>query len=303
MADVRQRARPGGPQPEQPQRSLPDHVTTPLLTLITARSMDEDYAHVAQKRAAAGESPVARARPHVLSLAAVAVLGVMAAVVAVQTDREAGVNELSRAALVERIELRSDRLADLQRDVARITRANQDVASNSTTVQGQLDGIGARVDRAELNTGFAAVRGPGLRITVDNRPGVDVNNEIRDEDLATLVDGLWAAGAEAVAINDQRVNALGGIRNTGRAVHVNGRPVLAPYVVSAIGDPRTLEARLLQSSQGQAWFVLVNGLDLDYRAENVDDIRLPAAPMRPLRDVIELDADPEGIVKGEGSAP
>ncbi len=303
MADVRERAVPGRPQPEHPERPLPDHVTTPLLTLITARSMDEDYAHVAQKRAAAGESPVERARPHWLSLAAVAVLGVMAAVVAAQTDREAAVNELSRAALVERIELQSDRLADLQRDVAQITRANQDVASNSTTVQGRLEGIGARVDRAELNTGFAAVRGPGLRITVDNRPGVDVNNEIRDEDLATLVDGLWAAGAEAVAINDQRVNALGGIRNTGRAVHVNGRPVLAPYVVSAIGDPRTLEARLLQSSQGQAWFVLVNGLDLVYDAENVDDIRLPAAPTRPLRDVIELNADPDGIAEGEGSAP
>ena len=35
-------------------RPLPEHVTTPLLTLITARSIDEDYAHVAQQRAAAG---------------------------------------------------------------------------------------------------------------------------------------------------------------------------------------------------------------------------------------------------------
>ena len=122
------------------------------------------------------------------------------------------------------------------------------------------------------------MRGPGVRITVDNRAGIDVNDEIRDEDLATLVDGLWAAGAEAVAINDQRINALGGIRNTSRAVHVNGRPVLAPYVVQAIGDPRSLQARLLGTSQGQTWFLLVNGLDMVYKAENVDDIRLPAAP-------------------------
>ena len=286
------------------ERPLPEHVTTPLLTLITARSMDEDYAHVAQKRAAAGEAPAPpTSRPHWASLVAVAALGVMAAVVAAQTDREADVTELSRQALVERIEAQSDRLGDLQHDVAQLTRANQDVASNSTKLQGQLDGIAARVDRAELNTGFAAVHGPGVRITVDNRPGVDVNNEIRDEDLATLVDGLWAAGAEAVAINDQRINALGGIRNTGRAVHVNGRPVLAPYVVSAIGDNRSLQARLLQTSQGEAWFLLVNGLDLLYSAENVDDIRLPAAPSRPLRDVIELNADPEGIAEGEGSAP
>jgi uncharacterized protein YlxW (UPF0749 family) len=246
---------------------------------------------------------VPRARPHWASLVAVAVLGVMAAVVAAQTDREAGVDELSRAALIERIEAQSAVLADLQREVGELTRANQDVASNSTVVQGQLEDLSTRVRRAELNTGFAPVHGPGVRFTVDNRPGIDVDTEIRDEDLATLVDGLWAAGAEAIAVNDQRLSVLGGIRNSSRAVHVNGRPVLAPYVVSAIGDPRTLEARLLQTSQGQTWFGLVDGLEFLYSSENVDDIRLPAAPERPLRDVIELNADPAGGTDGEGSAP
>jgi len=288
---------------ETRERQLPEHVTTPLLTLITARSMDEDYAHVAQQRTAAGEGATARTRPHWTSLVAIGVLGVMAAVVAAQTDREAAVNELSRAALVEQIESQGDDLRDLQRDVADLTSVNQSVASNNTRLQDQLDDIQTRVRRAELNTGYATVHGPGVRITVDNRPDVDVDGEIRDEDLAFLVDGLFEAGAEAVAVNDQRINVLGGIRNTNRAIHVNGRPVNAPYVVSAIGDPRTLQARLLQTSEGQEWFALVNGLDFVYSAENVDDIRLPAAPERPLRDVIELNADPDGVPEGEGSAP
>ena len=157
--------------------------------------------------------------------------------------------------------------------------------------------------RAELNTGYTAVHGPGVRITVDNGPDADVDSEIRDEDLATLVDGLWQAGAEAIAINDERVNALGGIRNTGRAVHVNGRPVNAPYVVSAIGDQRTLQARLLQTSQGQDWFGRVSTLGFVYRADNVGDMSLPSAPERSLRGVIELNADPDGAPEGEGSAP
>jgi len=288
--------------PAADTRRLPEHVTTPLLTLITARSMDEDYAHVAQQRANAGEAPSQGGRPHWISLAAVAVLGIMGAVVAAQTDREAEVNELSRAALVEQIESKRDVVRDLQAQVAELAGANQSVVSSNTRMQGQLDDLEGRVRRAELNTGFAAVHGPGVRITVDNRPGVDVDSEIRDEDLAFLVDGLWAAGAEAIAINDQRINALGGIRNTNRAVHVNGRPVNAPYVVSVIGDNRTLQARLLQTSQGQEWFALVNGLDFVYSAENVDDIRLPAAPEPDLRDVIELNADPDGQTE-EGSAP
>lgn len=282
---------------------LPAHVTTPLLTLITARSMDEDYAHVAQQRAAAGEQRPPVTRPHWTSVVAVAVLGVLAAVVAAQTDREAEVNELSRAALTEQIDARRAELRDLQSQVGDLTRSNANAVSTGTTLQGQIDDIESRVRRAELNTGFAPVHGPGVRITVDSAPDADVDSEVRDEDLATLVDGLWEAGAEAIAINDQRLNLLGGIRNTNRAIHVNGRPVNAPYVVSVIGDNKTLQARLVQTSQGAEWFALVNGLDFAYDAENVDDIRLPAAPERALRGVIELNADPDGVPDGEGSSP
>ncbi|WP_210440895.1 DUF881 domain-containing protein [Nocardioides xinjiangensis] len=285
------------------ERRLPEHVTTPLLTLITTRSMDEDYAHVAQQRAAAGDVRPQVARPHWSSVLAIAALGVMAAVVAAQTDRQADVDELSRAALIEQIDMRSDEVRALQRQVVELTSSNAEAASRSTQLQGRLDDIQSRVRRAELNTGYSAVHGPGVRITVDNRPDVEVNSEIRDEDLAILVDGLFEAGAEAVAVNDQRINVLGGIRNTNRAIHVNGRPIIPPYVVSAIGDPRTLQARLLQTSQGQEWFTLVDGLDFVYSSENVDDIRLPPAPERALRDVIELDADAFSGPTREGSSP
>lgn len=287
----------------QPARELPAHVTTPLLTLITARSMDEDYAHVAQQRAAAGDVRPASRRPHWTSVVAVAALGVMAAVVAAQTDRAAAVDELSRATLIEQIDKRGDEVRGLQASVQDLVASNAERSSAGATTQDRLDDLEAAVRRAGLNSGFAAVHGPGVRITVDNRPDVEVNSEIRDEDLAILVDGLFEAGAEAIAINDQRVNALGGIRNTNRAVHVNGRPVIAPYVVSAIGDPRTLQARLLETSEGQEWFALVNGLDFEYDAQNVDDLRLPAAPDRTLRDVIELDAGPDGGIDGEEGSP
>jgi uncharacterized protein YlxW (UPF0749 family) len=301
MADART-AHPTASDEPDAGRRLPEHVTTPLLTLITARSMDEDYAHVAQKRAVAGDARPRAVRPHWSSFLAIAALGVMAAVVAVQTDREAPANELSRAALVQQIDTRSDDVRALQADVARLTRFNASVASNSTRTQAALGDAEARVRRAELVTGFSAVHGPGVRITVDNRPGDEVDGEVLDEDLATLVDGLFEAGAEAVAINDQRINALGGIRNTNRAVHVNGRPVNAPYTVSAIGDPRTLQARLVETYQGQQWFGRVNTVGFVYEAENVDDIRLPAAPERVLRDVIELDAEPYGGPAQEGSS-
>ena len=288
---------------EPTDRPLPDHVTTPLLTLILTRSMDEDYAHVAQKRADAGKPSTGSPQPHWISLVAVGVLGLMIAVVAVQTDRRAEVDELGRAALIDQIEARRQRVGDLRADVGELTDSIRTSVARGNEIDGQLQTLEANVSRLEVRTGFSAVHGEGVRITVDNEPGVDVNSEIRDEDLAYLVDGLWAAGAEAIAVNDQRINLLGGIRNTSRAIHVNGRPVNAPYVVSVIGDNDTLQARLLQSSQGQAWFALVSTFGFRYTPENVDDIRLPAAPGPVLRDVIEIDAGPNGLPEGEESAP
>lgn len=266
--------------------SLPEHVTAPLLSLITARSMDEDYAHVAARRAresGADAPPARRSGSHWTTWAVVVVFGLLASVAIVQTEREAEVHELSRAALVEQVEAQQSQVDDLEAEVSALVRDNQDTASYNQVLLERLRSTRSEVTRLEVRTGYSRVRGEGVRITVDNAEGADSTSEIRDEDLATLVDALWEAGAEAVAINNQRINMLGGIRNTNRAVHVNGNPINAPYVVTAIGDSGTLQARLVQTSQGREWFALVNGLGFRYEAENVDDVQMSAAPLRDLR--------------------
>ena len=130
-------------------RPLPEHVTTPLLTLVTARSMDEDYAHVAQRRADAGEPPAGSRRPHWVSLVTVGVLGVMMAVVAVQTDRGARVEELGRAALIDQIELRSERVADLRARVGDLTASIRASVTRATEADRQLETLESNVSRLE----------------------------------------------------------------------------------------------------------------------------------------------------------
>lgn len=46
--------------PDSSYQSLPDHVTMPLLTLVTRQSLDQDYAYVAERRAAGEEEPASR---------------------------------------------------------------------------------------------------------------------------------------------------------------------------------------------------------------------------------------------------
>ena len=54
-------------------------------------------------------------------------------------------------------------------------------------------------------------------------------------DLQKVANDLWAAGAEAIAINGQRLTATSTIRSAGAAILVDFRPVTSPYEVSAIG--------------------------------------------------------------------
>lgn len=276
------------------REGLPDHVTTPLLTLLTTRSMDEDYAHVAARR---GTRPAARPagrRSGWATFAVVGVFGLLVGVAAVETSRDAEVDELGRTALLSRIQSQRAEVGALQTRLADLSGENQQASARNAQLVREQEEVRGTVQRLEVPTGFTAVRGEGVRITLDNRPDADLNSEVRDEDLAILVDGLWEAGAEAIAVNGERLNVLGGIRNTDRAIHINGHPVQAPYVVTAIGDKSTLQARLQETSQGQEFLVLAEGLGFLYEVDNVDDVRLPAATLRPLRDVDDAGAGPGG---------
>lgn len=272
-----------------PDKPLPEHVTTPLLTLVTTRSLDEDYAWVAARRQERG---TAEGRSlSWLRIGVVAVFGLLATIVAVQTSRDADVQELGRAALVSRIEERRAELAEMQREARALQESNREEGLQIQALLDQQEEAVARTRRLEVPTGYAGVRGEGVRMTIDDAPGGDPDFEVRDEDLATLVDGLWEAGAEAIAVNDLRLTALTGIRNTGRAIHVGGRPLTPPYVVEAIGDNSSLQADLLQTSQGAEWFTLVNGLGFVYESENVDELHLSGAVLRALRYAVEVTAD------------
>lgn len=284
---------------------LPEHVTTPLLSLITERSLDEDYAHVAARRAALGADAPPQVKRRWSTTAVVALFGGLATIAAVQTSQDADVAELGRVALISRITDTREEVTALQGDVRSLKVAALNAEAHHDELEAMQADLTGRLRRLEVATGYVAVRGEGVRIQVTNPSGGDPNDEVRDEDLATLVDGLWHAGAEAIAINDVRLTVLGGIRNTGRAVHVNGVGLSPPYVVTAIGDTAILQARLLESSQGREWFGLVNGLGFGYVADNVEDLRLPASSLRPLRDVTEgTAADNAGRpVQPEGATP
>ncbi len=263
---------------------LPPRVTMPLLTLITQQSLDEDYQIAAERRALGGEAdPGGPGSRRVVVAVVVAVFGALVATAFVQNSRSEDVDSAGRNALIERINTQRDRVDGLQSDIAALRDTNAELGDRLTAINEEAQATAARLQRLEVRTGFLAVRGPGVRVTVDNAPNADASQLVRDSDLALLANGLWTAGAEAISINGQRLTALSAMRNSGVPIEINSVGIAPPYTVLAIGDMSSMQANFIDSSSGLAFDGLARELGITYNMDNDDDLSLPAAPQRMLR--------------------
>lgn len=105
--------------------------------------------------------------------------------------------------------------------------------------------LNEQLQAARVAAGLVAMTGPGLVIQLsDSTLPVPADGNAQDylvsgTDVLTVVDQLWAAGAEGVAINGERIVISTAIVDIGGSIVVNGAYVAAPYQISAIG-PKTM---------------------------------------------------------------
>ena len=251
-----------------------------LLLQIMRQPVDPDYAAVAAR---GGTS----SRRHGWLAAVALVVGVMFAVGAVQTSRSAPALESERAELISRVQ---DAEAEQDGLRARVTALDEENARLRDAALGGDAGsrsLAARIDALDPVVGTVAVTGPGLQVTVDDAAAPvgtgEAGNRVLDLDLQILANGLWQAGAEAVAINGHRLSSLTAIRSAGDAITVDYRSLTRPYRVEAVGDPRTLPAALAETSAGGWWHDLQQNRGMRYELAEADDLILPADPGLTLR--------------------
>jgi uncharacterized protein YlxW (UPF0749 family) len=205
------------------------------------------------------------------------VFGLLVTIAAVQTSRNASASDAGRASLIAQVNLRRQAVDDLQRTLGeqetRVLALQAKINDLSTEQRADQ----ARLQRLRARTGFGPVRGPGIQVTLNSAPDSADNDLVRDSDLTLLVDALWAAGAEAISVNGQRLNAVGAFRNVGIQVLLNSKPINPPYVLDVVGDPDTLPANLLSSQIGGKWYTLKDSLGFRFDVQDGGTMTLPAA--------------------------
>ncbi|OLT22573.1 hypothetical protein BJF81_02005 [Ornithinimicrobium sp. CNJ-824] len=217
-----------------------------LLDEVLDPPLGPGYHSAAERRTEAGLPPSSGYSTWLLFATAL-VLGLLVTVSAgtLRTPDPAAAE--TRASLIARIETLQE-AGDDQR--ARIEALRTDILELEQQRASVDEGpdAGAEVAAAGTAVGATAVRGPGVVVLledattrVDAAPGDEGPPErVNARDIQLVVNGLWAAGAEAVSVNGHRLTSMSAIRHAGEAVVVDFRSLAPPYEVRAIGDPETL---------------------------------------------------------------
>jgi uncharacterized protein YlxW (UPF0749 family) len=110
----------------------------------------------------------------------------------------------------------------------------------------------------------------------------DTQALVKDSDLQLACNALWSGGAEAIAVNGQRLTATSTIRQAGEAILVDFRPVTTPYEVVAIG-PDSLADNFRDGYAGRFFKELASRYGMSFDAAPVRDVTLDAASDLTLR--------------------
>ncbi len=266
--------------PDGAARRPPVDASMTLLNEVMHRPLDPGYADAAARRAAEGAPR--RRRAGVVALAVLAAtLGAVTAAAAVELRAPQPDVLAARQTLEEEITGR-------QSDADELAMRGRALSAEIEQLQDEALGAGGGQVLEELQqegvlTGSQAVEGPGVVVTLDDGGGgLDPDDAssslVQDSDLQRVVNALWAGGAEAVAINDQRLTGLSAIRAAGDAVLVDLQPLVPPYHVAAIGDADALRTALVRTGAADYLRLLSSQYGIQSSTTAQSNLEVPGRP-------------------------
>ena len=173
----------------------------------------------------------------------------------------------------QRIEEISDRLLQTEHERDELSEELHKMQTAAVSTDNQQD-----KDLLRYRAALVPLEGEGVVVRMDDstkpvKAGENPNlYVIHDDDLLRVVNELRAAGAEAIAINGQRLTGTSEIRCAGPTLSVNNVRSSAPFEIRAIGDKKSLE-NALRMRGGVAETLGVWGIQLDIKASN--DVYIP----------------------------
>lgn len=250
-----------------------------LLSDLAAGALDESYAAAARRQGGRPQPPTGQRWRPVL-LAALVLPGLLLAVAATQARRGAPGVSRERTALGRQVSDRGRQVDGLGAAASRLRQQVTEERSAAARSGSAGRAATARLRQVATVTGAAAVSGPGLTVLLADGTG-ERPRRVTDSDVQQVVNALWAAGGEAVAVDGVRITARTAIRAAGDAILVDFRPLSPPYPIRAIGPPDRLAVDFADSAVAARLRTAAAVYGIGFSLEPSARLLLPAARVLP----------------------
>jgi len=200
---------------------------------------------------------------------------------ALGTDLRAG----SSSQLSGLIQQRDAAVARQQEELARLQQQVQGLTDQVASRDTAVAGAAAQAQQGGTSAGLTGISGPGLTVTLDDAPpqaggglpsGATADDlVIHQSDVQGVVNALWAAGADGVAIMGQRLIATSAVICVGNTLLLQGRTYSPPFVVTAVGNSAQMRQQLAASYDVQLLKQAVNDYGLTYALADQRRVDLP----------------------------
>lgn len=169
-------------------------------------------------------------------------------------------------------------VAGLQSDVKRLGTKDAPGSSRLRTTQQTADGYAH-------TAGLSKVTGKVVTVTLNDSKrdpstlpdGANLDwLVVHQQDVQAVVNALWAGGATAMMLMDQRVISTSAVRCVGNTLLLQGRVYSPPFRIRAMGDPAKLRKALGDSPAVQNYQAYVPLAGLGYDVQTSDHQTFPA---------------------------
>lgn len=171
----------------------------------------------------------------------------------------------------------------LKRQIAQLRVQIQEQEQAAALRRTNVGDLPAVVEAERVAAGLVALKGAGLKLVTDDTtlktiaPTEDANRYIIHEyELRDIVNVLWAAGAEAISINDERLVTNSSIYCVGTTILVNNTRMSPPYEIRAIGDVVALEDTLGDANVLRSFKESVTRHNLVFSVSRQRELTVPA---------------------------
>ncbi len=170
----------------------------------------------------------------------------------------------------------------LKAQILQLRAQIEDLEASSEGNNALVTSLNQQLEQARLAAGLVDLQGPGVVVQLEDSteaipPGAAPGDYlVGSSDLLAVVNELWLDGAEAIAVNGERITATSGMTDIGSSILLNGTYLQPPYQIVAIG-PNDLYARLTSSANFERFLkARVEGYGIGLGAGSLDKAVVPA---------------------------